>query len=612
MCGIAGIYTPGRPVTLEGAMPMLQALSHRGPDGQGHFVEQDLALLHARLSIIDLEEGKQPLFSQSGQLALVANGEIYNHVELRREVEARGATFSTRSDCEVILPFAERESSAFPDQFRGMFAFALFDRLSRRLTLVRDRFGIKPLYYMEVPGGIAFASETKALLALAKGALAVDEAAVQRFMQVNFASGDQTAFARVKRVPPGGELVLDANGRMSLGQWWNLEEEVARRPVFAGDSRAAVEEFDGLMHRSVMEHRRADVPVGLFLSGGTDSSTLAMKMADCPEEASPRAWSVGFDSEAVHDELDAAKEVAVTCKIDLTPLRINPVKLFDHLVYAVWATDELMGDFACLPTFYLASQAASASHKVVFMGEGGDEAFAGYGRYRMPAPQRWFYALRSPGSGGFRTRGRFDKKLPSAWLRPEWRRTMEEGWRLPFQQAWQATAGLDELTRRQVVDMQTWLVDDLLVKADRMLMAKGVEGRVPFLDQDVALFGLTLPPALKIQSRYGKQVPRAWLQQRGNTRALGRKRGFSVPVTDWVQSLDRGRLLEALQRSLLLQSVIDPRRLEETLRQPGPLHKSTIEPLAALVQLAIWARLFIEGEGSEPPEKVDPLAWLLS
>ena len=212
MCGIAGIYTPGRPVTLEGAMPMLQALSHRGPDGQGHFVEQDLALLHARLSIIDLEEGKQPLFSQSGQLALVANGEIYNHVELRREVEARGATFSTRSDCEVILPFAERESSAFPDQFRGMFAFALFDRLSRRLTLVRDRFGIKPLYYMEVPGGIAFA---------------VDEAAVQRFMQVNFASGDQTAFARVKRVPPGGELVLDANGRMSLGQWWNLEEEVA-------------------------------------------------------------------------------------------------------------------------------------------------------------------------------------------------------------------------------------------------------------------------------------------------------------------------------------------------------------------------------------------------
>lgn len=593
-------------------MPMLQALSHRGPDGQGHFVEQDMALLHARLSIIDLAQGKQPLFSQSGQLALVANGEIYNHIELRRQAKEQGETFSTRSDCEVILSLAERDWASCPDQLRGMFAFALFDRTNRRLTLVRDRFGIKPLYYMEVPGGIAFASETKALLPLIKGALAVDEASVQRFMQMNFASGGQTAFAGIKRVPPGGKLVVDANGHITLDQWWDLVGEVARLPVFAGDSRAAVEEFDGLMHRSVMEHRRADVPVGLFLSGGTDSSTLAMKMADCPGEASPSAWSVGFDSEAVHDELDAAKELAVDCQIDLTPLRINPIGLFDHLVYATWATDELMGDFACLPTFYLASQAASASHKVVLMGEGGDEAFAGYGRYRMPALQRWFCALRSPGSGGFRTRGRFDRKLPSTWLQPEWRRTMNEGWRLPFQHAWRATAGLDELTRRQVVDMQTWLADDLLVKADRMLMAKGVEGRVPFLDQDVALFGLTLPPALKVQGRVGKQVPRAWLQQRGNTSALGRKRGFSVPVTDWVQSLDRSRLLEALQRSPLLQSIINLRRVEETLRQRGPLHKSVIEPLAALVQLAIWARLFIESEGSEPPEKVDPLVWLLS
>ncbi len=593
-------------------MPMLQALAHRGPDGQGHFVDQDVALLHARLSIIDLEQGQQPLLSQDRERILVANGEIYNHPELRASLCAEGVRFSTRSDCEVILPLAERDPGGFAAHLKGMFALALFDQTTRCLTLVRDRFGIKPLYYMEVPGGIAFASETKALLPLSGGAPEVEDAAVGRFLQINFASGGQTAFRRIKRVPPGGRLTVDARGKIALSSWWCLADAVAREPVFAGHLTDAVERFDQLMQRAVTEHLRADVPVGLFLSGGVDSSILAMQLARQPApNGRPRAWSMGFESQSVQDESVAAMEIAQTCGIELDLVRANPIELFDHLVYATWAADELMGDFASLPTLLLASAAASASHKVVLTGEGGDEVFAGYGRYRMPRLQRWLHSLRAPGSGGFRTRGRFDKALPAALLRPDWRRQMHQGWRAPFQQEWRETQGLDDLQKLQLTDMQTWLADDLLTKADRMLMAQGVEGRVPFLDHELVLFGLSLPAPIKIQGRIGKQVPRAWLQAQAGVNSKGRKRGFSVPVVDWVQSLDRQQLLLALTRSAALQPLLDMQALASSLKASGPLDRRLVEPLAALVQFAIWSKLFIERSGEAPPRQAEPLAWLL-
>ncbi|WP_019558440.1 asparagine synthase (glutamine-hydrolyzing) [Thioalkalivibrio sp. ALE12] len=612
MCGIAGVYTPGRPVSLPAVMPMLQALAHRGPDGQGHFVDKDVALLHARLSIIDLEQGRQPLFSQSRERILVANGEVYNHPELRRSLCSEGVRFSTQSDCEVILPLAERDPEGFATHLKGMFALALFDQTARCLTLVRDRFGIKPLYYMEVPGGIAFASETKALLPLLGRAPEVEDPAVGRFLQVNFASGDQTAFRRIKRVPPGGRLTVDSHGKVALSAWWRLADEVALQSAFTGQLTDAVECFDQLMHRAVTEHLRADVPVGLFLSGGVDSSILAMQLARQPAQAGrPKAWSMGFETQSVQDEAVAAMEIAQTCGIELKLVRANPIALFDHLVYATWAADELMGDFASLPTLLLAAEAASSSHKVVLTGEGGDEVFAGYGRYRMPRLQRWLYSLRAPGSGGFRTRGRFDKALPAALLRQGWGRRMNKSWRAPFKQAWRETQGLGDLQKRQLTDMQTWLADDLLTKADRMLMAQGVEGRVPFLDHELVLFGLSLPASMKIQGRIGKQVPRAWLQAHAGVNSMGRKRGFSVPVVDWVQSLDRKQLLQALTRSVALQPLLDPEALASSLKVPGPLDRRLVEPLAALVQFAIWSRLFIERAGEAPPRQVDPVAWLL-
>lgn len=612
MCGIAGLFTPGREVKLDAVMPMLQALAHRGPDGQGHFVEQDIALLHARLSIIDLAHGQQPLFSQSRQKVLVANGEIYNHIELRNELTDQGVVFSSQSDCEVMLPLAERSPDRFMSQLNGMFAVALFDRESRTLSLFRDRFGIKPLYYMELPGGVAFASEIKALLPVMDDTADLDQDAIGRFLQINFTSGNTTALGKIKRLEPGYTLTVDFQGRTTIKSWWSLSDELQRQPLFDGSLPEAVEQFDQLLNRSLTQHLRSDVPVGLFLSGGIDSSILATQLSRLPSQSGvPKAWSLGFDTQSVQDESTAAAEIAKASGIELELIRVEPVSLFDHLVYAIWASDELMGDFAALPTLLLA-EAAASSHKVVLTGEGGDEVFAGYGRYRMPKLQRWLHSIRSPGTAGFRTRGRFDKALPAALLKKEFRCQMRAQWRQPFIDAWQQSTSLTDLQRQQYTDMQTWLVDDLLTKADRMLMVQGVEGRVPFLDHELVVFGLSLPAAFKIQGRTGKQVPRAWLQlHQPSINSMGRKRGFSVPVEDWVQSLDRDELLLALARSSTLQHIIDKAALAAALKHSGPLDKTLIEPLAALIQFAIWSKLFVEQPGKVPPRKAKPIEWLL-
>ena len=613
MCGIAGVYTPGIEISSAHVLPMLKALKHRGPDGEGQFIEKDAALLHARLSIVDLEHGQQPLYSQDQQQVLIANGEIYNHIELRQDLRQKGQVFTTGSDCEVILPLFRENPSSFLSKLKGMFAIALFDRQTRQLSLHRDRFGIKPLYYMEVKGGIAFASEIKALLALLDKAPEINPIAVSKFLQINFSSGESAAFSNIKRLAPGQSLYLNSDGKIRTEFWWSLTDELSRKSTFSGSVEEALEEFDQRLEVSLTEHLRSDVPVGLFLSGGVDSSILATQLSRLPAQSGqPKAWSLGFQSDSVQDESSTAAEVAKVCGIDLEVIRVDPIRLFDNLVYTLWATDELMGDFASLPTLLLA-QAASGSHKVVLTGEGGDEVFAGYGRYRMPTLQRWLQALKTPGTGGFRTRGRFDKSIPRGWLLPERRQQMSSHWREPFKESWRASSEFNRLQRQQINDIDTWLVDDLLTKADRMLMACGVEGRVPFLDHELVLFGLGLPDEMKIEGRLGKQLPRKWLQQNlKGMNSMGKKKGFSVPVVDWVQSLDRKKLLLAFQRSATLNQFVDLQVIEPVMMSSSPLHKSLIEPLAALIQLAIWAKLFVENSGQIPPKQVDPIEWLLS
>jgi asparagine synthase (glutamine-hydrolysing) len=608
MCGIAGIYTPGHAIDSSILDQMAQRLAHRGPDGAGKFIDHDLGFVHTRLSIVDLAGGAQPLFSPSGRSVTVANGEIYNAPDIFRGLAARSIEPASHSDCAVIPILAEQDTAGFLPKLRGMFALAVFDRDRRTLVLARDRMGIKPLYVCRVPHGLAFASEIKGLWPLVSAQATMNPAAAMAFLQQNFVIGHETAIKGIERLMPGERIDLAADGRIRKSVWWSLTDEVRDAHETDWVQTDALTQFDELLHESMEEHRHADVPIGLFLSGGIDSSILAYQQAGSPDA---HAWTVGFDTHSVHDERAAAQQLADQLNIPLSTILLEPERLFDRQVMALWAGDDLMGDAACLPTLELA-QAASRSHKVVFSGEGGDEVFAGYGRYRPVPIQRWIRALLKPGSGGFRTRGRLDRS-PGGLLMPElWR---QDGvWRDAQAECWQQSRGLDLMTRMQLLDMQGWLVEDLLTKLDRMLMAYGVEGRVPFLDHRMVLFGLSLPVHLRRHGRLGKQLLRQWLARQSaasvNPAATARKKGFTVPVGDWVRSVGAHGLFEVLSRQAVIAEMFHLPALSQCVQQAVQGDRSSVDTVMGIVHLAIWYRIVFEQDFSRPPDRVDPIAWL--
>lgn len=608
MCGIAGIYTPGHAIDSRILDQMAQRLAHRGPDGAGEFIDHDLGFVHTRLSIVDLAGGAQPLFSPSGRSVTVANGEIYNAPDIFRDLAARSIEPASHSDCAVIPVLAEQDTAGFLPKLRGMFALAVFDRDRRTLVLARDRMGIKPLYVCRVPHGLAFASEIKGLWPLVSAQATMNPAAAMAFLQQNFVIGHETAIKGIERLMPGERIDLAADGRIRKSVWWSLTDEVRDAHETDWVQTDALTQFDELLHESMEEHRHADVPIGLFLSGGIDSSILAYQQAGAPDA---HAWTVGFNTHSVHDERAAAQQLADQLNIPLSTILLEPERLFDRQVMALWAGDDLMGDAACLPTLELA-QAASRSHKVVFSGEGGDEVFAGYGRYRPVPIQRWIRALLKPGSGGFRTRGRLDRS-PRGLLMPElWQ---QDGvWRDAQAECWQQSRGLDLMTRMQLLDMQGWLVEDLLTKLDRMLMAYGVEGRVPFLDHRMVLFGLSLPVRLRRRGRLGKQLLRQWLARQStastNPAATARKKGFTVPVGDWVRSVGAYGLFEVLSRQAVIAELFHLPALSQCVQQAVQGDRSSVDTVMGIVQLAIWYRIVFEQDFSRPPDRVDPIAWL--
>jgi asparagine synthase (glutamine-hydrolysing) len=596
MCGIAGHFLRSAPATSAGPA-LLNALGHRGPDGSGLHEAGRVMLAHTRLSIIDLNTGAQPLFNEDLSLALVANGEIYNHVELRRELTDLGHRFATGSDCEILLHAYEEYGDALLERVRGMFAFALHDLRADKVLLGRDRVGIKPLFIRPTPDGVWFASELKALYRVL-GRPAINPIALARILQSGFAAGSELLAAGYERILPGELVRIGPAGIEMRSRYWT-----PRLPALPGKFDAALDAFDELMTQVMLEHSRADVPFGLFLSGGVDSSTLLALLAH-HQQAPLQTFSVGFPGSSVHDELAAADAIARRFDARHTALRLTESDLLRRLPLSVWAADELMGDYANLPVLALA-ELAGRQLKVVFSGEGGDEVFAGYGRYRNPAALRWLRSLTAPGSGGFRTRGML-AGLPKL-CGPELKQALS-AWRQPFVDAWAHAPRKDQaLARMQWVDMATWLPDDLLVKADRMLMAWALEGRVPFLDHRVIEFGLALPDSWKIHRRTGKVFLRRWAERHLPAEHLwSRKKGFTVPVRDWM----RGPLLDVLEQRLPANPAIRAwfsapglKALFERQRKTGA-HAGV---LWSLFQLALWHRLFVEGDGQRPGAQLDPL-----
>lgn len=517
MCGIAGAMSrDGSPVPAALVERMVAAFGHRGPDGSGVYSNADVTLGHGRLAIIDLATGDQPLFGP-GDLALVANGEIYNYRELRADLP--GESFRTQSDCEPPLALYRRRGLAFTDALRGMYAIALHDPAAGRLVLARDPFGIKPLYYAETDRLFAFASEPAALVAAGVVPARVAEAPRDELLNLQFTTGAATLFPGIRRVLPGETLVVERGRVIDRRRLSALPPPGTPAPVRRDG--AALEAFDRLFAETVDLHQRSDVPYGMFLSGGVDSSAVLAMMARL--NPSPvLAFTAGFPETGVHDERDHARAVAKAAGAEHVEVAVTETDFWDHLPAIAAAMDDPAADYAIVPTWLLAREARKAV-KVILSGEGGDELFGGYGRYRH-AMRPW------PFTRAMRRKGTFDGL--GVLRRPA------DGWRSGFAAAEVAAAAAgwrSRLQQAQALDIADWLPNDLLGKLDRCLMAHGVEGRVPFLDVPLAAFAFALPDRLKVRGGQGKWLLRQWVQRHlPAAQPFTPKRGFTVPVGEWI------------------------------------------------------------------------------
>ena len=533
MCGIAGVLAGG-----EGApaatRAMAEALAHRGPDGIRLEAAAGAQLAHARLSIIDLEGGWQPLHAAGS--TVIGNGEIYNYLELARDFGLAGQ-LATGSDFEPLLHIYAREGEAAFDRLRGMYALCLIGA-DGRTWLARDPFGIKPLYIMEHDGGLAFASEPRAFFKAGLMQPVLDETAARELLAFNYTLAERTCFHGLRRLVPG-EVVEVRNGRIVSGRRKSGLPLLPRRkddgggvanategalpahapstatrspsPVLSGtgEERELLRRLDAVLEDSVRVHQRSDVPYGLFLSGGIDSAAIATLMARLNERP-VTAFTCGFEAPGAKDERAAAEKVARALNLDWRETSFGEADFWRILPEVAWALDDPTSDYATLPTYKLA-EAAKGTLTVVLTGEGGDELFGGYGRYRR--------ALRPAWLGGRPAEPRPDDPALLARWRAEAR----------------PPPGLTPLQAAQWADAATWLPNDLLLKLDRCLMAHGLEGRTPFLDPAVAGFAFPLPDRFKVRGRYGKWILRKWLERAcPAAEPWARKQGFTVPVEAWI------------------------------------------------------------------------------
>jgi asparagine synthase (glutamine-hydrolysing) len=589
MCGIAGLMThdgtapPAAPLRAMGA-----ALHHRGPDGDGRYRSGDVGMVQTRLAIIDLATGDQPLYEPGGA-ALIANGEIYNYIELREELGCgRPAMFSTQSDCEPPLQLYRRYGLDFTAHLRGMYAIALHDPGAGCLILARDPFGIKPLYYAETPRAFAFASEPGALIEAGIVTPQLFRPARNELVQMQFTTGRETIFAGINRVLPG-ETVVVRQGRIVERR---RREAVSERGPLALGEEEALARLDAIFTESVRIHQRSDVPFGMFLSGGIDSRAVLVMMAQLAERP-VKAFTIGFAASDVADERPAARAAAQAVRAEHVEIAFDEADFWKLLPEIVSAVDDPAADYAIVPTWALARAAREAGLKVILSGEGGDELFGGYGRYRS-AMRPWWAGGRTP-----RARGVLDGL---GILRGE-----IAGWRDGIAAAEARNAGhrRTPLQIAQAVDCADWLPNDLLIKLDRCLMAHSTEGRTPYLDTEVAALAFRLPDDLKVKRGLGKWLLRRWLAERlPAAQPLARKRGFTVPVARWIarRADEIGPLVAA---SAAVREICQPDAVERLF--VAATHKRAARAAWNLLFYALWHRRHIE-RVVLPPDTIGALA----
>lgn len=545
MCGIAGFISPAR-ADAAALAPMLARIAHRGPDGQGTFVEGPAALGHCRLAIIDLQGGAQPLYSEDKNFVVVFNGEIYNYHELTAELTALGHTFATRTDTEVLLHGWEQWGRELLPRLRGMFAFALWDRRAQVLFCARDMFGIKPLYYCRCADGtLLFASEIKAFLDHPSFEKQLNTAQLPLYLSCQYSPGRDTFFAGVQKLLPGHFLEF-SEGIVRTTRWV--------QPAFLpGDTPPAPDELEAVLRQSAEAHKIADVEVAGFLSGGVDSAYLTALARPA------RTYTISY-AEPKYDESFPARALARNLGLRNRVRCISPGEFWDAVPAVQYHMDEPMADAAAVALYFLNREAAR-DVKVVLSGEGADELFGGYNIYRDPFTARWYNrlppwlrgglgaaaSLLPPGPGvNFLVRRGLSLEEryfgPTALLTEREKRRLLPGYEgdgdpvCLTESSWDMTEDQDPVTRMQQVDLQLWLAGDILLKADKMSMAHSLELRVPYLDKEVFALAAALPAAVKANARMTKIALRQAAARTLPPAAAARKKlGFPVPVRDWLR-----------------------------------------------------------------------------
>lgn len=636
MCGIAGIVnTAGEKVDSQTIHHMCQQIVYRGPDDEGIFVKDGTGLGMRRLSIIDLAGGSQPVFNEDRTAWIVFNGEIYNFPDLRPELERRGHRFRTHSDTEVIIHLYEEYGADCVQQLRGMFAFAIYDERERRLLIARDRLGKKPLHYALTRDGLLFGSEIKSILAVAPELTALDQSALLHYMLLGYVPDPATAFQGIRKLPPG-HLLEFQDGRISIRQYWDLPEFGTYEP---SSEEACLEELEHRLQEAVRIRLISDVPLGAMLSGGTDSSVVLALMARASSEP-VKTFSIGF-RHADFNEAEYARQVAQKFDTDHHELILEP-NVVETVETLTRSLEEPFGDSSMLPTYYI-SRLARQHVTVALSGDGGDELFAGYERYRIhlqdrafdwiPAWSREFYRKQIHPRLSYRIPGRnlaYSVSLP-------WQQRYIEGVTIQafiremnlltddFQR--NATSGLDPLqmlrdfldnarahdplSRVLYLDSKTYLPGDILTKVDRMSMLNSLEARVPILDHKFVEWVVALRPEWKMRQGGQKYIFRKLAERVGVPREVlyRKKQGFALPLVHWMRKELKDLVVGTLLDSRTLQrGYLNPQGVRRLLEEHFEGRRDHSARIWRLIIFELWQRNFLENSSRVVPARQHDVA----
>jgi asparagine synthase (glutamine-hydrolysing) len=600
---------------------MCDVIEHRGPDDEGYFVRDDVALGMRRLSIIDLATGRQPLSNEDGTIWIIFNGEIYNHRELRHALIKRGHVFSTRSDTETIVHLYEEEGERCVERLRGMFAFAIWDQRDHKLFIARDRVGKKPLHYAFVRGTLIFGSEIKSLLQHPAIERKVNPKAISDFLSFGYVPDPATAFQNILRLPPGFALTLK-NGHLRVYPYWdfNYSGQSVHKPARGeGDYVAQLRE---LITESVRLRLESDVPLGAFLSGGIDSTTVVATMAR--EMGRPvKTFSIGF-SESDHDELAYARTAARHFHTDHHEFVVTPdvCKLVEEIV---WHHDEPFADVSSIPT-YVVSKMAREHVTVVLSGDGGDELFGGYDRYLVDDRRRSFDSIPSVIRKGLLRLSRFlpqaaygknflrnaslaaparyvdslcyfSEDAKHALLTDETRSGLGKyNSADAFANLFAVPASPDPLDHLLYLDSKTYLPGDILTKVDRMTMAHSIEARAPLLDHKLIEFVQSIPAGLKLRGRETKSILKKAVAGLIPAEIINRpKQGFGVPIRKWINGELRELLHDTLtDKQTRERGLLNQRAVLAVLEEHRRGRRDNAHHLWGLLTLELWHRGFID------------------